>query len=426
MRRFVALLVLIVGCSSEPALVEQPAPGTGDITDPGPGVVTTGSAAPTATPTAVVTRSTGPPAATTSLAPVVTTGPGGGPVITTEARGSWFVVWVTGELPADFASALAAVRGVDVVSVVSVGNAHVVETRETAGVVVDSTPRRFVIPVELHAIDPRGHAEFVPPGVAEALSALAGDEVLLGASSARLRRLDVGGSIALEDGRALRVAGVVDDRWIGAAEMVTTSPDASSLGADRARYAVVGFDGSRLALENAAGALTDSAVRVWAESDVPVLRHADAVAPQVRIKERFGEFSYRPRGGQSVEIDPAWVEANIVTVELPLIGAVRCHREFAELLSRVMEQLRDGGHEAIINSTSDHGCWNARFIAGRRDLSRHAWGVAADINWGNALDAPRSPTAPALLAAMDDFGITSGHDWINPDPGHFEWRGGRT
>ena len=154
-----------------------------------------------------------------------------------------------------------------------------------------------------------------------------------------------------------------------------------------------------------------------------MFRHADAVQSQIRIKERFGEFSYRPLGGQSVEIDPEWVAANIVTVRLPLIGSITCHRDFAALLRQVMDELEAGGNGRIINSGSDSGCWNARFIAGRRDLSRHAWGIAADINWGNPHDSLRSPVAPALLAATSAAGITSGHEWVNPDPGHFEWYG---
>ena len=65
-------------------------------------------------------------------------------------------------------------------------------------------------------------------------------------------------------------------------------------------------------------------------------------------------------------------------------------------------------------------------ITGRRDLSRHAWGIAADINFGNDLDGPGSPVAPLLLSAMEFHGITSGHDWTTPGPGHFEWVGLRS
>ena len=418
MHRALALLILAAACSSQPS---TPVPGV----DQNP-ITTAAIVASTRGVTIEVRRSdpaasstTGPTRAAPTKAPLPTVAP----PATLGPRDDWFVVWVTGWMPDGITEALRTVPGVEVVSEVWVGNAHVVETRDAAGAIVDATAPRFVLPIELHAIDAKAHAGFVPMVVADLLSRLASDEVLLGATSARLRRLSVGGSVTLEDGTRLIVAGVVEDRWVGFAEMVTTSPDAVALGADRPRYAVVQFEGQRTDLAAAAAALTDRAVRVWAEGEVSVLRHADAVQPQAQIKERFGEFSYRPLGGQRVEIDPDWVDANIVTVELPLIGAVRCHRDFAQMLRRVMEQLESGGDGRIIDPSSNLGCFNQRFIANRRDLSRHAWGIAADINWGNDLESTRSPVAPELLAAMASAGITSGHDWINPDPGHFEWVG---
>jgi hypothetical protein len=412
MRPFVALLVLAAACSSGSTASEESAAAPLPPTPVPTTAVTTTTAAPmtTGAPT------TAPPVPTTGAALTTTT-------IPAAPRGNWFVVWVTGWNPDGFSDALREAPGVGVVSQVWVGNAHVVETRSAAGEVVDSTEPRFVIPVELQAVDPTGHRGFVPIEVYFLLADLAPDEVLLGRSSARLRRLGPGGTLTLEDGTTLTVAGIVDDRWVGAAEMVTTSSEAAALGADRERYAVVRFDGSREQLESETTALTDKAVRVWAEDQVEMFRHADAVQPQVRIKERFGEFSYRPRGGQAVQIDPDWVDANIAAVRLPLIGWVTCHRDFAELLRRAMEELQAGGNGNIVNATSDNGCWNARFIAGRRDLSRHAWGIAADINFGNSHGGGQSPVAPELLAAMEAVGITSGHTWINPDPGHFEWVG---
>ncbi len=110
-------------------------------------------------------------------------------------------------------------------------------------------------------------------------------------------------------------------------------------------------------------------------------------------------------------------------MRLPLIGIVRCHRDFAELLGKAMEQIAASTRPQVITPTSNRGCFSARFISGRRDLSRHAWGIAIDMNWGNDFDSVRSPVAPELLAATSDVGLTSGHDWVNPDAGHFEWIG---
>ncbi|MGI9614043.1 MAG: M15 family metallopeptidase, partial [Acidimicrobiales bacterium] len=129
-------------------------------------------------------------------------------------------------------------------------------------------------------------------------------------------------------------------------------------------------------------------------------------------------------GGRQIDIDPAWVEEHIVTADLPLLGPVRCHRSFVEIIRPVLQGLIDDGLEDVIDPSRFEGCWNPRFIGNSNRLSRHAWGAAADINFGNPLgDNPGSPIHPELLDRMAAAGVTSGHDWTIPDPGHFEYVG---
>ncbi|MFQ5968655.1 MAG: M15 family metallopeptidase [Acidimicrobiia bacterium] len=342
---------------------------------------------------------------------------------TTVARGSWFLVWTSARLPDGFEEILEELPGVDAVSVVWAGNAPITETRESDGKPVDQAPEGFWYPVELQWIDPEAHRPFVPPDVADLLAGMSSDEVLLTESSAELRRLGSGATIGLAEGIELRVVGVVADRWVGAAELVTTSPGGADLGANVPRYAIVRYAGTREDLERALVEVVAEPVRVRSEDGTTVFRHADAVRSQVDIKLRFGEFALRPGDGTRIEIDPVWVDSNIVTRELSLLGTASCHRDFADMLERVMTQLEAAGLAHVIDSGAFLGCWNPRFIAGRRDLSRHAWGVAADINFGNPVNGPGSPTEPRLIDAMTEAGITSGKDWLKPDPGHFEWYG---
>ena len=86
-----------------------------------------------------------------------------------------------------------------------------------------------------------------------------------------------------------------------------------------------------------------------------------------------------------------------------------------------MTTLEIAGHDDVIDPSAFKGCWNPRFIRQRTDLSHHAWGAAADINFGNSLEGPGSPADPRLLEAMAALDILSGHAWTDPDPGHFEW-----
>jgi hypothetical protein len=331
-----------------------------------------------------------------------------------------YLVSVTAVLPDGFAEGIARLPGV-IASVVLVGNVSVVESHRADGTSIDRAPEGFVIPVELQQVEPNAHGHFVPDDVAEMLAGLKNDEILLSTASARLRRMGVGDDLLLDDGTVLRVAGIVDGEWIGAAEIVSTRP--GPFPDTHERYVVVDYAGSRAVLERRLAGLTDEAVRVLSSAEVPIFRHADAVLPQIAVKEQYGEFAYRPRGRDRIEIDPAWVEANIVSISVPLLGQITCHREFAEQLRTVMTRLEATGSGDVIDRGAYLGCWNPRFVRDRRDLSRHAWGVAADINFGNDLAATESPIAPPLLHAMGSAGIRSGHTWTNPGPGHFEWYG---
>ena len=370
-------------------------------------------APPVADPPAII------PLVTTTVEDISTTS------TTIPAAEGWFVVSITAELPEDFSAGLAALDGVDAVSVVRVENLELVQSREAGGTVVDEAPDGFYIPVETHAIDPAGHAEYVPEGVASLLAGLGRNDAVLSESSAALRRLDVGSELLLQDGTTLIVAGVVADEWIGAAEVVLSMESGARRGIERERYALVHSDGSRSELEQQVSTLTEEPVRVRGREEVDVFRHADAVASQIAVKAEFGEFALQPTQGDFIEIDPAWLEANIVEVEIPLLGNDKCHRKFVAILFDVVRELERAGQADAIDSSAYLGCWNSRFIRGRKDLSRHAWGAAADINFGNEPDGGSgSPTNPALLEAMLVRDVLSGHAWTDPDPGHFEWFGG--
>lgn len=376
------------------------------------------------TETPPTTSSPGLVSTSVATAPVDTTTTTPATDATTTVTDGWYVVTATAGLPKELSSGLAKLDGVDVVSVVRVENLRLVETRDAGGAVVDRAPGGFVIPLEAHAIAPQAQAGYVPESVARLLMDLEPDEAVLSESSATFRRLGPGSELVLDGGTTLKVVAVVADEWVGAAEVAVSASGGLALDIQRDRYAIVRFEGSRTALEQASARLAGASVRVRARDEVDVFRHANAVASQVAIKMMFGEFAYRPGEGDEIEIDPEWVEANIVTEDIPLLGTVKCHRRFTALLREVMTDLEDAGSGDAIDAAAYLGCWNPRFIRGRRDLSRHAWGVAADINFGNETDGGAgSPTHPALIEAMLQREILSGYAWTDPDPGHFEWFG---
>jgi hypothetical protein len=219
------------------------------------------------------------------------------------------------------------------------------------------------------------------------------------------------------------VAGVVSDTAIGGAEMAVDLATGERLGLGVDRYLLAAYDGERAALE---GRLRSSlpagaAVRFRGPGETPFLRNGDAVLPQVLIKQRFGEFAYRPGAGDGFDQDPAWQDRNLVTVDLPIIGQARCHREVADALAGALGEVASANLAGLIDPDGFAGCWNARNTRAGTSVSRHAWGVAVDLNFGTNPTGLASVQDPRLVAIFRRWGFTDGSGWLVPDAGHFEY-----
>lgn len=56
-------------------------------------------------------------------------------------------------------------------------------------------------------------------------------------------------------------------------------------------------------------------------------------------------------------------------------------------------------------------------------MSRHAWGVAVDLNYPANVRGRSPGQDPRLVEAFERYGFTWGGTWLIPDPAHFEWTG---
>lgn len=161
-------------------------------------------------------------------------------------------------------------------------------------------------------------------------------------------------------------------------------------------------------------------MRFRSPTETTWLRHGDAVTPQVFIKRAYGEFAYRDLPSRDVEIEPAWIDANITDAEVPILGSVRCHRATIVPLTTALQSLADENLAHLVDPSGFAGCWSPRRIDDDQPLSRHAWGIATDLN---ITDNPRgsfSSQDPRLVEAMRNAGFTWGGLWLVPDPGHYE------
>jgi hypothetical protein len=264
------------------------------------------------------------------------------------------------------------------------------------------------------------YVELVPVGGAIVLERLGPEEIALGETSAGLRGLGAGEVLTVA-GQEFGVAGRLPDVMVGASEMVTTAAAGAAIGITTPRYLLAVFVGDRAAFERAVRDLAPAglAVRIRAPGETPFLRHGDAVLPQVLIKQQFGEFAVRVDLAGGFRIDPAWVDANVATIELPLLGETTCHVGILSSLRGALEELERSNLGFLIESFD--GCYNPRFIADSRSLSRHAWGVAIDFNYATNPTGQVTVQDPRLVSIMERWGFTWGGNWLVPDAAHFEW-----
>jgi hypothetical protein len=333
------------------------------------------------------------------------------------------LAWTTDALDPGLAAAMTGDPAVRHTSIVQGGLVDLVSSRDAEGATVDSLVDGWAIPLDLVAVDPTEHGPFVLAADRPALAELGPGEALLGGTSATLRRVGPGGVLDLAGGVSVVVIAVVDDASIGGAEVAVDRSTAEALDASRERYLLAAYDGDRATLEARwrSRLTVASDVRFRAPGETPYLRDGDAVLPPALIKARFGEFSYRRGEGDEFEQDVAWQAAHLVNTDLPLVGPVRCHRDVVDALRGALNEVRRAGLASLIDPDGFQGCWNPRLTRSRIGMSRHAWGVAVDLNYGQNPTGFASVQDPRLLEIFARWGFTDGSGWLVPDAGHFEY-----
>ena len=145
------------------------------------------------------------------------------------------------------------------------------------------------------------------------------------------------------------------------------------------------------------------------------------VLPNALIKEMFGDFQIKERDGVWITTEPEWREENIQNKRMPILGITRCHRLMWEPLEGALNQILEEGLEGYLSIDewrSSGGCYAPRrinrFDAGG-SISRHAWGIAIDIN-------TKSGYPPRVVEIFNSWGFAWGGTWTSPDEMHFELR----
>jgi D-alanyl-D-alanine carboxypeptidase-like protein len=343
-----------------------------------------------------------------------------------EPESQVLLAWTPRALDPGLAEAASTNAKVEAASVVRGGTVDLVRSLDGEGRIVDDTSDGWFLPLDAVAVDPTAHAAFAPGVDRAAVAALQPGEAVLSRGSAELRRLGPGARLELRGGHQVLVTAVVDDTTIGAAELAVGVETGAQIGLTNPRYALLAYDGDRAALETELrAARRDPAVEVRfrAPGETPFLRNGDAVLPPLLLKQRFGEFAYRPAapGRREVEQDPVWQSQHLAERTVPIVGRMRCHRAVLDAIEGAMTELAAENLAGLVDPASYAGCWNPRLVAPGGDLSHHAWGVAFDLNYDSNPTGHSSVQDPRLVAVLERWGFTWGGDWLLRDPAHFEY-----
>jgi D-alanyl-D-alanine carboxypeptidase len=322
-----------------------------------------------------------------------------------------------GGVPAAWARRLRRAPGVTALAWTGRTQALLRRSARAGGATVHRARSGYAFPLDVLVVRPGAYAEVLPPAARPALRRLRPGTALLSRTSARLRRVGPGGRLILTGGRTLRVAGVVDDDLVRAAELVVRPADA-----DRARAGGRQLVVATRRPRRVADALpADRAARVR-----PFLGGAGAgarlIARPAELKSRFGEFAVRvPYGPDWIGVEPGWLRRNVVTRSVPILGSVNCHRRLIGPLRRALASLQRRGLSRLVDPGDYAGCYAPRRIPSSGSLSLHAWGLAIDLNSSRNPQFGASGHDPRLVRAMERAGFTWGGRWPTaPDPMHFE------
>ena len=155
--------------------------------------------------------------------------------------------------------------------------------------------------------------------------------------------------------------------------------------------------------------------KTWAAMGVPVGRAAtDAF---------YGPLPYKDGIGGRINIEPGWVDDNIVWVPLHTGQRVRLHKKVAAEFARLFKYACDvsGYTPASVQTfVPRHTLWDPA-----KSVSLHSYGIAIDFDPslnhnGAAPGTSKLDAFPAFVQAFRDAGWAWGGDWHMRDTMHFQ------
>ncbi|MGZ4150570.1 MAG: hypothetical protein ACXVQJ_11045, partial [Actinomycetota bacterium] len=281
----------------------------------------------------LVGRANGPAQTASSSSPSSPASSSGPPTAATPR--AW-LAWMPGGLPDGFDRALSSLNVVTSPTAIATADiAWMISATNAKGKVVRSPTAPFMTPIDTTGVGPT-FASFLPDPEKRTVADLKPGQGILSETAAKLRGIKGSGTLTFDTGKSVRIVATLPDVLMGGYELLVTKPTGASINVTHDRYALfnvrpgVSPNPVQLAAQFVPYLPVDAPypdVEVRAPGQTPYLRANDGELPLALLKRQFNEFTAYPSttSSASLEIDPTWVQDNIQSLQVPVLGTVTCN-----------------------------------------------------------------------------------------------------
>lgn len=272
-------------------------------------------------------------------------------------------------------------------------------------------------------------------GGADMAAAMSPGHVLMGESAAKVRKAQVGDVLTMRDQNfgphTVVVGGIVADSFVDWGDILMSPTTASPFGELKiSNVTIVDIPSPKrvIASLRSQGIVMGSAFRVRTSWDNA---NPDRQLGTGVTKAMMGEFAFRPTTGGSIVVSPGFLAKNIVWhyryKDIPLVN--NCHRDVIPAIQGALTEIKEAGLAKYIdvqNSNSAGGCFVGRYNRLAKMFgspSRHAWGMALDINTNTNQQGTTPHMNCGIVRIFRKWGFAWGGGFYPADGMHFEYVG---
>lgn len=274
-----------------------------------------------------------------------------------------------------------------------------------------------VDPEDFRPLTPQAtaHAPFVWEGLMQSKAFIANEEYqILGGEPIRTLAATIPAGR-----RNLTVGGVATNGLPSLAGVLMSMAQAEKLGLGSPTLLLIGV-GEATDVAKVAKDLSAALPGIRFESMLPPADRTFYSGPAAQ--KAIGRFQFTTNPDGTINQDSKWIKTHLVGAKMPIIGSVRCHRLMIPQLRLALEDIQNQGLSNLLKPEQAGRCYQPRFVEEdpTRQLSKHAWGLAIDLNVSDNPEGSTSKMDPRIVSIFEKWGFRWGGRWTKPDGMHFE------